>query len=263
MNRFTDLHICRSMLIINYRNKKPKEKITMAELKQTRTFSRNITVYRVVMCALMAALVYVGNYLQIKIPNGVFITRIHFGNSMCLLAGLLFGSLTGGLASGIGAMLYDLFDPVYIISAPYTFLSKFAMGFAAGLLNRYLHGTLPGKETFTAYVSAIIGQIIYIILYLLKTYCAVTIPGGTPEAAWTAVGGNALTSSVNAAIAVLVSVPLYFALKKALSNNVTGELIAENDAVGEKKLNIPLIISAVLFIATLAGGILIAVLLKK
>ena len=106
--------------------------------------------------------------------------------------------------------------------------------------------------------------IVYIILYLLKTYCAVTIPGGTPEAAWTAVGGNALTSSVNAAIAVLVSVPLYFALKKALSNNVTGELIAENDAVGEKKLNIPLvIISVILFIAALAGGILIAVLLKK
>ncbi len=252
------------MLIINYRNKKPKEKITMAELKQTSTLSRNITLYRVVICGLMAALVYVGNYLQIKIPNGVFITRIHFGNSMCLLAGLLFGPLTGGLASGIGAMLYDLFDPVYIISAPYTFLSKFAMGFAAGLLNRYLRGTLPGKDTFTAYVSAIIGQIVYIILYLLKTYCAVTIPGGTPEAAWTAVGGNALTSSVNAAIAVLVSVPLYFALKKALSNNVTGELITENDAGGKRKLNLFIVItSAVLFIAALVGGMMISIILKK
>ena len=87
---------------------------------------------------LMAALVFVGNYLQVKIPNGVLVTRIHFGNSMCLLAGLIFGPIGGGLASGIGAALYDLIDPVYIISAPFTFLSKFAMGFVCGALaSRY------------------------------------------------------------------------------------------------------------------------------
>ena len=74
--------------------------------------------YSIIIVGLMAALVYVGNYLQIKIPNGALVTRIHLGNSMCLLAGLLFGRLKGGLASGTGAGLYVLFGPVYIVSAP-------------------------------------------------------------------------------------------------------------------------------------------------
>ena len=109
------------------------------------------TLYRIITIGLMAALVYAGNYLQIKIPNGVLVTRIHLGNSMCLLAGLLFGSLNGGLASGIGAMLYDLFDPVYIVSAPYTFISKFAMGFTAGALKMK-------NEKVTVTVAAIAGN---------------------------------------------------------------------------------------------------------
>ena len=58
---------------------------------------KNKKLATIVAVGLMAALVFVGNYLQIKIPNGVLITRIHFGNSMCILAGLLFGALPGGL----------------------------------------------------------------------------------------------------------------------------------------------------------------------
>ena len=43
----------------------------------------------IIAVGLMAALCFVGNYIQIKIPNGVLITRVHLGNSMCLLAGKL------------------------------------------------------------------------------------------------------------------------------------------------------------------------------
>lgn len=190
------------------------------------------TTYRIVAIALMAALVYVGNYLQIKIPNGVLVTRIHFGNSMCLLAGLLFGGLSGGLASGIGAGLYDLLDPVYIVSAPYTFISKFAMGFTAGFLKR------KGKnEKISVAAAAIIGQFVYIFLYLVKSYFTIIIVGGTPEAAWTAVGTNAVTSSVNAFIAVAVSVPLYLALSQALRNTEIGKLIRETPAEKKSSFN--------------------------
>ena len=41
------------------------------------------------------------------------------------LSGLLFGGISGGLASGIGGALYDLTNPLYITSAPVTFISKF------------------------------------------------------------------------------------------------------------------------------------------
>ncbi len=187
------------------------------------------TLYRIIIVGLMAALVYAGNYLQIKIPNGVLVTRIHLGNSMCLLAGLLFGALNGGLASGIGAGLYDLFDPVYIVSAPYTFISKFAMGMTAGLLR-------TNNEKKRVIIAAIVGQVTYIVLYLLKTYVTIIILGGTSQAAWAAVGTNAITSTVNAILAVVIAVPLYFMLRAALKNTGIFEFIKANDRT-EKREN--------------------------
>lgn len=192
------------------------------------TAKKRKALYRIIIVGLMAALCYVGNYLQIKIPNGVLVTRIHLGNSMCLLAGLLFGGLNGGLASGIGAGLYDLFDPVYIVSAPYTFISKFAMGMTAGLLR-------TNNEKKRVALAAIAGQLVYIVLYLLKTYVTIIILGGTSEAAWTAVGTNAITSTVNAVLAVIIAVPLYFLLRNALKRTKIAEFIRENDRDGKRE----------------------------
>ena len=189
-----------------------------------RTASKKIM--KIVTIGLMAALVYVGNYLSFPIPNGLLVTRIHLGNSMCLLAGLLFCGSTGGIASGIGAALYDLFTPAYVLSAPYTFISKFAMGFVAGKLNRRnKEGKISIATTVTA---AILGQIAYIILYLLKSFFTVLILGGTVEAAWIATGNNAITSSVNAVIAIVISVPLYIALRTALTKTPIKPLINES-----------------------------------
>lgn len=184
--------------------------------------------YSIIIVGLMAALVYVGNYLQIKIPNGALVTRIHLGNSMCLLAGLLFGRLKGGLASGIGAGLYDLFDPVFIVSAPYTFFSKFAMGFTAGHIRK--HG--PANEKKAVIVGAIVGQLVYIVLYLLKTFISPILLGEPVSVALKLTGVNALTSTVNGVLACVIAIPLYFALSKALAHTGIAEFITEKE---EKK----------------------------
>ena len=185
---------------------------------------------RLTTIGLMAALVYLGNYLQIEIPNGILVTRIHLGNSMCLLAGLLFGGMSGGLSSGIGAAFFDLFNPAYILSSPYTFFSKFAMGFAAGKLNRKnADGAVPIYSTI---IAAVIGQLVYIVLYLIKSYFTVLIIGGTPEAAWAAVATNSIVSVINAGLAVVISVPLYIALRKVLARTEVGRLLG---GVSEKK----------------------------
>lgn len=171
---------------------------------------KNQKLLSIVIVGLMAALVYVGNYMQIKIPNGVLVTRIHLGNSMCLLAGLLFGRLRGGLSSGIGAAMYDLFDPKYITSAPYTFLSKFAMSFVAGhLAKRGERASIIG--------AAIAGQLTYIVLYLGKTFVSQLLLGEPVQVIMKTVGVNAVTSTINGILACVISVPLYFALSKALA----------------------------------------------
>lgn len=187
--------------------------------------SANNKIMKIVTVGLMAALVFAGNYLSIPVPNGLLVSRIHLGNSMCLLAGLLFCGSTGGLASGIGGALYDLLNPAYVLSSPYTFISKFAMGFVAGKLNkRNSEGVIPVSATITA---AVTGQVVYIILYLLKSFFTVLIIGGTSEAAWAAVGTNAITSCINAVINVIIAVPLYAALRKALSKTPIKPLINE------------------------------------
>ena len=191
----------------------------MSETKKSRN-----TLYSIIIVGLMAALVYVGNYLQIKIPNGGLVTRIHLGNSMCLLAGLLFGRMKGGLASGIGAALFDLFDPVYIVSAPYTFFSKFAMGFTAGHIRKH-----SKNEKAAVIAAAAVGQLVYILLYLLKTFISQMLLGEPVEVALKLTGVNAITSTINGILAVVISVPLYFALSKALSHTGMSHFITEKE----------------------------------
>lgn len=187
---------------------------------------KNRKLATIVAVGLMAALCFVGNYMQIKIPNGVLITRIHFGNSMCLLAGLLFGAVPGGLAAGIGSGLYDLLDPVYIVSAPFTFLSKFAMGYICGYFAK--RERRIGSETSHIALSAVFGQLVYIVLYVGRTYIVQRLAyGSAVGTALTASATNLLTSSVNAVIAVIVSVPLYFALLKPLKSTYFNEIISD------------------------------------
>ena len=186
-------------------------------------------IYRIVTTGIMAALVYVGNWIYIPLPNDA---RIHVGNSMCLLAGLLFGGITGGVSSGIGGALFDLFNPKYITSAPITFINKFAMGWTTGFLNR--RGVR--NEFAKAVLAAIVGQIVYIILYLGKTFVAELIKGNAFGTAMVMVGEKSLSSMLNGAIAVAISVPLYFAIKAALEKTPIGKyMIIGNNKQAEAK----------------------------
>lgn len=188
-------------------------------------------IYRIVTTGLMAALVFAGNFISIPLPYNA---RIHVGNSMCLLAALLFGGLSGGVSSGIGGFLYDMMNPLYIASAPFTFISKFAMGFTTGALNR--RGIKIKSKLARAYVTAILGQIVYIILYLGKTFAAELIKGNAFGTAMFMVGEKSLSSMLNGVIAVVISVPLYFAIKAALEKTPIGKyMIIGNNKQAEAK----------------------------
>ncbi|MCM1328489.1 MAG: ECF transporter S component [Ruminococcus sp.] len=180
-------------------------------------------IYKIVTTGLMAALVYAGNWLSIPLPNDA---RVHLGNAPCLLAGLLFGGLTGGLAAGIGGAMYDLFNPLYITSAPITFINKFLMGWTAGFLNRRKFG----NEYARTVIAAAAGQIVYIILYLGKTLISQLIAGNAFGTAMVIVGEKAVSSAVNGVLAVIISVPLYFAIRAALAKTPIGKyMLAGNN----------------------------------
>ena len=142
---------------------------------------------------------------------------------MCLLAGLLFEDLSGGLSSGIGAALFDLL--IRYISPP---LHIRLFQVRNGIYSRKLRRTSDDKAVVI--ISAAVGQLVHIVLYLLKVYFSMVIVGSTQQAALAAVGTSAVTSSINGVLAIIISVPLYFAIKAALKSTSIYALIDNNSA---------------------------------
>ena len=122
--------------------------------------------YNMVIIALFTALTFVGTYVQI--PLGT--SKVHLGNFVCILAGLLCGGLVGGISGSLGMGLNDLpsgYGPdTYIRS----FIVKFLLGFIAGALFRYLIKK-EKKITYRFYFISgafLITFITLLVLYLTK-----------------------------------------------------------------------------------------------
>lgn len=96
----------------------------------------NEKVYKIVITGLMAALCYVAfTFLKIPIPTfGGDMVALHIGNAFCVLAALLLGGWYGGVAGALGMTIADILDPVYITSAPKTFVLKLCIGLIAGFI---------------------------------------------------------------------------------------------------------------------------------
>ena len=174
-----------------------------------RTVIKNIT-----LIGIMASAVYVASaFLQIPIPTAIGNTRLHMGNVICLLSGMLLGAVPGGLASGIGSMFFDLTNPAYITSAPFTFIFKFIMTWLCGtIITKYKTGL---KTKFIS--GAIAGSFIYVLLYLSKSFIKDHFVLGLPfDAVILTITQKGIVSSANAIIAILVAVPLGLVLRPAV-----------------------------------------------
>ncbi|XBX04663.1 ECF transporter S component [Enterocloster clostridioformis] len=177
---------------------------------------KKITIREICLVGLMAAAVYVASeFLQIPIPTAIDNTRLHMGNVMCLLGGLLLGPVWGGLSAGIGSALFDLTNPAYITSAPFTFAFKFIMAWVCGMIAK---GGKKGKKVYRCFVGAGLGAFIYVVLYLTKSfienYFVLHIPF---SAVWLSIGQKGIVSIINAVVSVIVVVPLSMALQPAIS----------------------------------------------
>lgn len=51
-----------------------------------------------------------------------------------MLGALLVGGVYGGIGGAIGMTIGDLFNPVYVVYAPKTFILKFCIGLITGLI---------------------------------------------------------------------------------------------------------------------------------
>lgn len=175
------------------------------------------------MAALFAALCYVGfAFFQIKIPVGDSATSFHLGNVFCVLAALIIGGLWGGLAGAVGMTIGDLLDPVYITSAPKTFLLKLCIGLIAGLVaHKVFHISKDEERKIPLPVATVIscaaGMAFNVVAdpvvgYFYKTY----VLGVPQDASKILAKIAAMTTTVNAVIAVIAATVFYLALRPAL-----------------------------------------------
>ena len=147
--------------------------------------------------------------------------RIHLGNSMCLLAGFVLPPFYGGVAAGLGSMFYDLlFYPGKYIWSPYvTLVTKFAMGFVAGVVflavNKMLRASdKKFKNPIDVIIGGIIGEVAYILLYGIKTFVEQKfVVSENFAAVVTTVSLKMGAAVINAISAVIISTIIYTALR--------------------------------------------------
>jgi len=173
------------------------------------------SVRKLAVTGVLAALVFAASWL--RVPPGGTAFVIHLGNVMCILSGLLLGGFFGGCAAGIGSFLFDLSNPAYIASAPFTLAFKFLMAYVTGRL-AYAGGK-SGESLRRNTAAGAAGAAAYIALYLTKRwfYDYRLLEGLSTGPALVKLAANASSSVINAAIAVAVAVPLHRAIKAALN----------------------------------------------
>lgn len=189
-----------------------------------RSRSEQTDVRRLALAGLLAALCYIGfAFFKIDIPVGPEKTAFHFGNVFCVLAALLLGGYWGGLAGAIGMTVADL-TTAYVTSAPKTFLLKLCIGLIVGFVAHgifRLSGRTETKKVTVATVTACVcGMAFNVVADPLAGYFYKTYLLGVPQDISAALAKiSALTTGVNAVVAVIAASVFYLALRPALKKS--------------------------------------------
>ena len=142
----------------------------------------------------------------------------------CVLAALFLGGFWGGMSGAIGMTIADL-TTAYVTSAPKTFVLKLCIGLVVGLLaHKVFHISkeqerkvpLPAATLISCSCGMVFNMVADpVVGYFYKTY----VLGVPQEAAtiWAKMG--AVTTSVNAVIAIIAATIFYLALRPALKRS--------------------------------------------
>ena len=179
--------------------------------------------------AMMAALVFAGNYMRVKIPVSLGgTTAFTLANILCALSGLLLGPWWGGLAAGLGSAIFDMLDPEYIVEAPITFVTKGMYGLVAGLVLYYLFRN--AKEKYgPQLIATACAAVCYMVVYSVKVFfyngmLIQGLPGA--DQCWLLVLSKMPATVFNGVVALVGAPILGVAVMRALRSAHMGKLLA-------------------------------------
>lgn len=175
--------------------------------------------FKLVLTALMAALCYVVfTLVQIPIPTPAGYTSFHLGNVFCVLAALLIDGVCGGFAGAIGMGIGDLLDPKYILTAPKTIILKFLIGFITGILAHQVFKINETEDNKKGVILSVCGGMLFNIIgepIFSYLYYSIIL-NNVDKAASYLTALKWITTSTNALLTIIISVLLYFPLRKQL-----------------------------------------------
>ena len=183
--------------------------------------SQKADMKRLAQAGLLAALCYIGfAFFKIDIPAGTEKASFHFGNVFCVLAALLLGGYWGGLAGAVGMTIGDL-TTTYVTSAPKTFLLKLCIGLIVGLVAHRIFKLSRSHSakyvTGVTILASVCGMAFNVVADPLVGYFYKTYLFGVPQDITNVLLKiSALTTGVNAVVAVIAASIIYLALRPAL-----------------------------------------------
>lgn len=179
--------------------------------------SAKFTTYDIIVVGVMAAVIFAATaFLKIgPIPTPSGPTQLKMANALCLLGAILFGGLRGGLAAGIGSMFYDLSDPAFVSSAPFTLVFFFIMAYLCGVVSH--SGQSNGKSNLRNLLGAVTGSVTYFLLFIAKSILTLMLAGSDFTAAFVGTSVKFLTSAINMPFSIVVAVLLAPVCRKALT----------------------------------------------
>ncbi|MBO4916173.1 MAG: ECF transporter S component [Oscillospiraceae bacterium] len=177
-----------------------------------------LTTRKMIYAALMTALVYVATLIAFPLLG----SKVRLANPVSLLGSLLLGPVMGGMASGLGSLIYDI-QTGYGFEGIITFVSKFAMAWVCGKI-AFANGK-NAEDHKRNIVACTAGAWTYVALYMLKTFVMQRFVASVPmEGVLAAMAGKLPASSINAVAAMVIAPILYIAIRPALKS--TGQLDA-------------------------------------
>lgn len=158
----------------------------------------------VALTSVMTALVYVATCISVPMPQPLGVW--HIGDIASFVVAFLCGPLTGAFACGVGAMLFDAWNPLwggaFVSWAPATIVIRGFMGFMLGKLRRIF----PKRPMLSELIAMILAAIQKNICYFLYDY---VIRG---PAAYL----DLVTFFPLSAISIIITIPLLASIRKAL-----------------------------------------------
>lgn len=172
---------------------------------------QRMNAYSIAFIGVMAAIIYVVTLFRFPFLG----SKVHFANAMCLLSGMFFGPLYGGLAAGIGSAIYDAFAGYDLANVLITGVSKFAMAYVCASIV-WRKGVR--SEDFTrSVIASILGALTYVALYMLKTFVYQAFVYAVPaETLWATMLSKFIPSIINALFAIIAAPILFKAMMPAL-----------------------------------------------